>query len=166
MIMTLSPNFFKRKGSYAPFPVKFMISPEQKNLRRGLLNVSSFQMQTQDRNRGEIRSNAPGIPSRFMQFSQGPRVIGTYAPTDGAILVNLTLGMRFGYRILYRITSLALRTGGIMEVCNEDMAIFAFPKGGTIEFIEELGLSLIVTRTVVSPREKAISKVNIRFLST
>lgn len=122
-------------------------------------------MPTQERNPGVVPSKASGDASQFPKFLTGPRVINLYPPSDGAILVNLTLGVRFGYRALYRITSLALRTGGVMEVCNEDMAIFAFPKGGTIEFIEEIGLSLIVTRTVVSPRGKAISKVNIRFTS-
>ncbi|MEO6097520.1 MAG: hypothetical protein ABIW76_18450 [Fibrobacteria bacterium] len=122
-------------------------------------------MQTQERSLSEPRSSGSGNQAHFLKTTPRPRVITLYPQADGAILVNLTLGVRFGCRTLYRITSLALRSGGIMEVCNEDMAIFAFPKGGTIEFIEEIGLSLIVTRTVVSPREKSISKVNIRFLS-
>ncbi|GEM_PF-2686071 len=84
--------------------------------------------------------------------------------SGSAILVNLTVGSKFAYRSLYRATSLAIRAGGVLEVCNEDMAIFAFPNGGLTAFVEEICWYMPVIRTVASPKEWGISKVNLRFL--
>ena len=51
-----------------------------------------------------------------------------------------------------------------MEVCNEDIAVFAFPKSGIAEFMESIGFEIHILKTVVSPKEGGISKVNIRFM--
>jgi hypothetical protein len=90
-------------------------------------------------------------------------ISGVYSMGGSPILVNLSVGCCFDYRGLFRITALAIRTGGMLELCNEDIAIFSFPQGGILEFMDGIGLRLPVVKTVVSPKEKGISKVNIRF---
>jgi hypothetical protein len=93
----------------------------------------------------------------------GSGVFNVYSMSASAILVNISTATRFDYRLLYRITSLAMRTGGQLEICNEDIAIFAFPQSGISAFMEGIGFEIRVLKTVVSTREKGISKVNIRF---
>ncbi|HKP96766.1 MAG TPA: hypothetical protein VJ385_13495 [Fibrobacteria bacterium] len=91
-------------------------------------------------------------------------MFNVYNMSGAAILVNINAAQLFDYRTLYRITSLAIGIGGVMEVCNEDIAIFAFPKNNISEFMESIGFEIRILKTVVSPKEKGISKVNIRFL--
>lgn len=93
------------------------------------------------------------------------RVSGIFTLYDlgASVLVNATLDLNFEYRILYRLTSLALRSGGVLEASNEDIAIFGFPDGGIRPFMDTLLLEMPVAKTFFSPKERGISKVNIRF---
>jgi hypothetical protein len=91
-------------------------------------------------------------------------VFNVYNMSASAILVNINVDSGFDYRTLYRVTSLAIRAGGTLEICNGNIAIFAFPNGGIMAFMEEVGFEIQIAKTVVSPKEKGISKVNIRFL--
>lgn len=90
-------------------------------------------------------------------------VFNVYRMSSSAILVNLNAETAFDYRVLYRMATLAIRTGGMLELCNEEIAIFAFPQGGITSFMEEVGFQIKISKTMVSPKERGISKVNIRF---
>ncbi len=83
--------------------------------------------------------------------------------TGSQLLVNLTVDRRFDYRLLYRLTSLALRSGGNLEHCNGQIAIFGFPNGGIVGFLEEVGCRIPIGRSLVSPRENGTSVVNVKF---
>ena len=111
---------------------------------------------------GEMKARAERGPGKSPGKSSG--VFNVYNMSGAAILVNINAAQLFDYRTLYRITSLAIGIGGVMEVCNEDIAIFAFPKNNISEFMESIGFEIRILKTVVSPKEKGISKVNIRFL--
>jgi hypothetical protein len=90
-------------------------------------------------------------------------VFNVYSMSASAILVNIMVEAHFEYSALYRLASLAIRTGGGLDGCNGDMALFSFPNGGITAFMEGIGFEVPVSRTVVSPKDKGVSKVNIRF---
>lgn len=79
------------------------------------------------------------------------------------LLVNLTVDRPFEYRLLYRLTSLTLQCGGILVLCNREIAMFAFPSDGVIGFMEEAGFKAPIARTLVSRRDAPNSIVNVRF---
>jgi len=54
-------------------------------------------------------------------------------------------------------------TGESWKHCNGVIAMFAFPKGGVVRFMEEVGIRVPVGRTLVSQRESGNSIVNVRF---
>jgi hypothetical protein len=77
--------------------------------------------------------------------------------------VNLTVDKPFEYRILYRLTSLALQCRGMLVHCNGEIAMYAFAGNGVTGFMEEVGFKAPIARTLVSHRESANSIVNVRF---
>lgn len=79
------------------------------------------------------------------------------------LLVNITVNRRFDHRFLYRLVSLALRIGGMLDKCNGESARFAFPSGSVGEFMQEIDCRAPVLRTSVSPRDSGGSWVNVRF---
>ena len=162
--MTLSPNFFKRKGWKGPNQAKNPESGHGKDVAPSMpKGYFAMKMHSEASNpKLTMTSTADAADSKSMS-GRVSGVFNVYSMSASAILVNLTTEMRFDYRALYRITSLAIRAGGMLEVCNADIAIFAFPNGGITAFMEEIGFEIRIARTVVSPREKGSSKVNIRF---
>lgn len=87
-------------------------------------------------------------------------------PSGSAHLcVNLTVDRRFDFRFLFRLVSLAIRYGGMLERCDAAGAEFAFPQGSVADFMGEIGSQAPVRRTVVSPRERGGSRVSVRFRS-
>ena len=103
--------------------------------------------------------NGPGGPDG------SPLPVRQREPGDGAshLLVNITVDRRFDHRFLYRLVSLAMRIGGILDKCNGEMARFAFPSGSVAEFMQEIDSRAPVRRTLVSPRDSGGSWVNVRF---
>ena len=83
--------------------------------------------------------------------------------TGRHLLVNLTVDRRFYYRTLYRLTSLALKTGGMLDYCNGQIAMFHFPAGGVMGFLEDVGYTIHVERSRVSYRDIGGSIVNVKF---
>jgi hypothetical protein len=106
----------------------------------------------------------PEVAKLRMEKMPAGSVRGVIRLKDCPVLANLALETTFDYRILYRITSLAMRYGGILEACNEEIAILGFPDGGILDFLEVVGLELKVSRYQLSSRERGISKVNLRFV--
>src|SRR5438309_252939 len=82
----------------------------------------------------------------------GSGIANLYSMSGSSILVNISAASRFEYSRLFRITALALRSGGMLEACNEDIAIFTFAREGILEFMENLGDHLSIVKTVVSPK--------------
>jgi hypothetical protein len=111
-----------------------------------------------------VTKNSPASEAATSVSGAASGVFQAFRLNGSTVLVNLSVDERFTYRVLYKLTSLAMRTGGMLEVSNEDMAIFAFPRGGITAFLDEMGFAVKPARTVISPKEKGVSKVNIRFL--
>lgn len=107
--------------------------------------------------------NADAADLRPIPQSNVGSISGIFRLRDCPILVNLQIESRFDYRMLYRLTSLAMKFQGTLESCNEDIAIFSFLKAGILGFMEGVGFELKIVRTSVSPRESGVSKVNLRF---
>jgi hypothetical protein len=103
--------------------------------------------------------NGPGGPGG------SPLPVRQWGPGEGAshLLVNITVDRRFDHRFLYRLVSLALRIGGVLDKCNGETARFAFPNGSVSEFMQEIDCRARVRRASVSPRDSGGSWVNVRF---
>jgi hypothetical protein len=110
-------------------------------------------------------SYAPGRKEPGIEHRKTARVMNLFDLSPTAILVNIISDTQVGQRTLERMASLALKAGGTMELCNGEIAVFAFPEQGILAFMEGLGYEIRVLKTMVSPREKGSSKVNIRFKS-
>lgn len=128
------------------------------------MDIFVTQMHSEDPRPKEMESPGSVLSESRMNPGRNSGVFNVYRMSASAILVNLNASSAFDYRVLYRMSSLAIRTGGLLEACNEDIAIFAFPQGGITTFMEEIGFVIKITKTMVSPKDKGISKVNIRFL--
>lgn len=127
------------------------------------MDIFPFEMRSEKKPENRPMSFAIGTMEPKTGAGNGSGVFNVYSMSASAILVNISTGTGFDYRLLYRITSLAIRAGGQLEICNEDIAIYAFPQSGIGAFMEGIGFEIRVLKTVVSTKERGISKVNIRF---